>query len=282
MTHVRFCLAWNNDATFADPEFYSAVAYDRALAYDDMRLVEEQFAEDAGVVLEPWTPLYYNPYVFIDRNSSIKYQERINPTTLADTDTDPVGYMTDVSQYGNDVSAPSDDARPTITGGNAIYDGVDDTLQAPSLSLTNEGSVVWKIKDAGTSVGGPLWDISNVAGTRFYAFFSAGTVRTRVTDGSSNATVAGPSLGDDDTGRIYSSILTSSSITLHTMPDDEIGTSTVGFTFDITNSDFRLLYNGDTTYTNGEVECIVVFDQAMTIPELRRVAQWIIDTYGVG
>jgi hypothetical protein len=34
-------------------EFYSAVAYNRALAYDDMRFAEEQLAEDAGVVLEP-------------------------------------------------------------------------------------------------------------------------------------------------------------------------------------------------------------------------------------
>lgn len=281
VTNVRFCLAWNNDTNFSDPELYSAVAYDRALPYDDMRLVEEKLAEDAGVVLEPWTPLYYNPYVFIDRNSSIKYQERTNPATLADSETDPVGYMTDVSQYGNDVAAPDDAARPTITGGVAIYDGVNDTLQASSLNLTNEGSVVWKIKQSDSSSSGPLWDISNAAGTRFYSFFTNGGIRARIEEGSNTATSASPD-SDDVTGQIYSAILTSSSITLHTMPEDVTATNNVGFTFDITNSDLSLLHNGSSTYTNGEVECIVIFDQVMTIPELRRVAQWVIDTYGVG
>ncbi len=265
----------------AASEFYGLVMYERLLPFDDQRAIEEQFSKDFGIPLKPWTPLYYNPYVFIDRNSSIKYQERTSPTTLAENDTDPVGYMTDVSQYGNDVSAPSDNARPTITNGVAIYDGVDDTLQAPGLSMTNEGSVVWKVAQKGSDANGPLWDISNASGTRFYSFYFNTQVRARVEDGGINATVVGPD-DPDSTTLVYSAILTSSDITLHTMPNDVTSNSAFGFTFDIDNSTLSFLYNGATNFTQGEVECFVVFDQAMTIPELRRVAEWIIDTYGIG
>lgn len=120
-----------------------------------------------------WSPLDLG-LAFLWEGEGSLYQD-IARTTLAVSESDPVGSITDLTGNGNHFAAVADDTtRPALnlTGPNSTRivnsDGVNDILIAPSITST-DGMTLWGVFRAETTiVGCPFISGSQSANWRIY------------------------------------------------------------------------------------------------------------------
>jgi hypothetical protein len=113
-----------------------------------------------------FTPLTLSPALWLDgADASTLFQERSSPTTLAASDSDPVGTWRDKSGNARHFASSSDAKRPTrklathAGKSSILFDGVDDTFSVTSSILG--GLSGWTIYMA------RQWDLPASAATGF-------------------------------------------------------------------------------------------------------------------